>query len=193
MSTGIRISLASLAFTAISIGCGDTEVEEVMSTEREEIALQVITGGSFKYSEKGEVKNVLYSGRLERWESDGEESEIWRVSDGFTLYIEGDEHVHDAVLKGGRGTYNADKAHLEAWDDVELINNEGEKLNTEYLVWSNEEDRVHTNRPVSITTNTGTLHGKGLEADSKFENYRILNPTGAFDLPNGSGKNTESK
>ena len=69
--------------------------------------------------------------------------------------------MHDAVLKGGRGTYNADKAHLEAWDDVELINNEGEKLNTEYLVWSNEEDRVHTNRPVSITTNTEHCTGKG--------------------------------
>ena len=192
MSTGIRISLASLAFIAISFGCGVTEAEEVMNTEREEIALQIISSGSFKYSEKGELKNVLYSGRLERWESDGEESEIWRVSEGFTLYIEGDEHEHDAMLKGGRGTYNADKGHLEAWDDVELINNEGETLNTEYLVWSNGEDRVHTNRPVSITTNTGTLHGKGLEADSKFENYRILNPTGAFDLPNGSGKDTES-
>ena len=183
MSTVIRIYLASLAFTSISLGCGVTEAEEVMSTEREEIALQVISGCSFKYSEKGEVKNVLYSGRLERWKSDGEESEIWRVSDGFTLYIEGDEHVHDAVLTGGRGTYNADKAHLEAWDDVELINNEGEKLNTEYLVWSNDSDIVRTNRPVRIETKTGTLEGNGLEADSKFENYRILNPTGAFDIP----------
>ena len=56
MSTGIRISLASLAFTAISIGCGVTEAEEVMSKDREEIALQVISGGSFKYSEKGKLK-----------------------------------------------------------------------------------------------------------------------------------------
>ena len=31
--------------------------------------------------------------------------------------------------------------------------------------------------------NPGNLEGNGLEADSKFENYRILNPTGAFDIP----------
>ena len=70
-----------------------------------------------------------------------------------------------------------------AYDDVELINREGEKLNTEYLVWSNDSDIVRTNRPVRIETKTGTLEGNGLEADSKFENYRILNPTGAFDIP----------
>ena len=72
--------------------------------------------------------------------------------------------------------------HLIAIDDVVLINNEGEKLQTEYLVWSNDSDRVYTNRPVRIETLTGTLEGKGLESDSKFENYRILNPTGAFEL-----------
>ena len=64
-----------------------------------------------------------------------------------------------------------------------MINKEGEKLNTEYLVWSNDSDRVHTNRPVRIESKSGTLEGNGLEADSKFENYRILNPIGAFELP----------
>jgi hypothetical protein len=27
------------------------------------------------------------------------------------------------------------------------------------------------------------LFGKGLEADGSFENYKILEPTGSFDLP----------
>ncbi len=163
--------------------CGVIETEEMPAAELEEIAIQEIRGGTFQYSEKGQIKNVLHAGKLERWESDGSSSEIWRVSDGFILYIDGDIDVHEAQLSGGRGTYNADLGHLVAHDDVELINHEGEKLNTEYLVWSNDSDRVHTNRPVSIATKTGTLQGNGLEADSKFENYRILNPTGAFELP----------
>ena len=166
-----------------AFSCGVVESEKVPSSELEEIALQVIKGGAFQYSEKGQIKNVLHAGRLERWKSDGSSTEIWRVSEEFILYIEGDREVHEAVLSGGRGTYNADLGHLVAHDDVELINHEGEKLNTEYLVWSNDSDRVHTNRPVSIETKTGTLQGNGLEADSKFENSRILNPTGAFELP----------
>ena len=163
--------------------CGVVETEKVQVVDLEEKALQVITGGSFKYSEKSQTKNVLEAGRLERWDSDGASSEVWRVSNGFTLYIDGDKENHDAVLSGGRGTYEADLGHLIAYDDVELINREGEKLNTEYLVWSNDSDIVRTNRQVRIETKTGTLEGNGLEADSKFENYRILNPTGAFDIP----------
>ena len=163
--------------------CGVVETEKLQVVDLEEKALQVITGGSFKYSEKSQTKNVLEAGRLERWDSDGASSEVWRVSNGFTLYIDGDKENHDAVLSGGRGTYEADLVHLIAYDGVELINREGEKLNTEYLVWSNDSDIVRTNRPVRIETKTGTLEGNGLEADSKFENYRILNPTGAFDIP----------
>jgi LPS export ABC transporter protein LptC len=163
-------------------GCNSEENNSVPAEELEEIALQVISGGTFQYSEKGDIKNVLSAGRLERWESDGDASEVWRVSGGFTLYIDGDKSDHDAKLSGGRGTYDAEKGHLVAYDGVELVNNDNERLRTEYLVWSNDSDRVHTNRPVSIETSTGTLYGKGLEADSKFENYKIIDPTGAFDL-----------
>ena len=171
--------LALVAFTT----CGVVESEKVPAADIEEKALQVISDGTFRYTEKSKIKNVLNAGRLERWNSDNSSTEIWRVSEGFTLYIDGDSKEHEAVLSGGRGTYDADLGHLIAYDDVELINKEGEKLNTEYLVWSNDSDRVHTNRPVRIESNSGTLEGNGLEADSKFENYRILKPTGAFELP----------
>ena len=164
------------------MSCEVIENEEVPKTDLEDVAIQIIHGGTFQYSEKGDVRNVLKAGRLERWKDDGFENEVWRVSEGFTLYIEGDRINHEAVLIGGRGTYDADMGHLIAHDDVILINNEGEKLQTEFLVWSNDSDRVYTNRPVLIKTLTGTLEGKGLESDSKFENYRILNPTGAFEL-----------
>jgi LPS export ABC transporter protein LptC len=184
MALKARITLITLALLGVFLleGCNSEENSEIPAEELEEVALQIISDGTFQYSEKGEVKNVLMAGRLERWESDGESSEVWRVSEGFTLFIEGDKHKSEAVLKGGRGIYDANKGHLIAYDDVELVNNENERLRTEYLVWSNDSDRVHTNRPVSIITKSGTLHGKGLEADSKFENYRIIDPTGEFDL-----------
>ncbi len=171
--------LALFAFTT----CGVVEAERVPAADIEEKAIQVISGGTFRYTEKNKTKNVLHAGRLERWNSNNSSTEIWRVDEGFTLYIDGDSKEHEAVLIGGRGTYDAEIGHLIAYDDIQLINKEGEKLNTEYLVWSNDSNRVHTNRPVIIESKSGTLEGKGLEADSKFENYRILKPTGAFELP----------
>jgi len=171
-----------LVILSATVSCGVIETKDVPTVDLEEVALQMIDGGTFQYSEKGDVRNVLKAGRLERWKDDDVVNEVWRVSEGFTLYIEGDSIHHEAILSGGRGTYDTDMGHLIAYDDVVLINNEGEKLQTEYLVWSNDSDRVYTNRPVIIETLNGILEGKGLESDSKFENYRIINPTGAFEL-----------
>lgn len=184
----LRTTLCGLAIASIFVvtSCGSSDTAEAVKGEREEVALQVIHGGSFSYSEKGVIRNELQAGRLERWESDGETSEIWRVSEGFSLFIEGDKSNHEAILSGGRGIYDADVGHLIAHDNVVLVNTDGDKLMTEYLVWSNDSDRVHTNRPVSIETSSGILHGKGLESDSRFENYRIIDPTGAFEIENGN-------
>ena len=181
-----RLFILALASILIANSCGSSDTHEAIQGEREEVALQVIHGGTFSYSEKGVIRNELKAGRLERWESDGESSEVWRVSEGFTLFIEGDKTNHQALLSGGRGTYEAEKGHLIAHDNVILVNTEGEKLMTEYLVWSNDSDRVHTNRPISVQTSSGTLHGNGLESDSRFENYRIIDPTGAFEIENGN-------
>jgi LPS export ABC transporter protein LptC len=141
-------------------------------------SLQVIINGSFQYSEKGKVRNVLDAGKLERFEN----NDIWQVDEGFTLYIAGDKMTNRATLSGGRGTYDSKTGHLIARDQVLLINSEGDKLKTEYLVWSHDSDQVHTNRAVSIETATGIIFGKGLEADGSFANYKILEPTGSFDL-----------
>ena len=145
----------------------------------ESLSMQVIIDGSFQYSEKGEVRNILEAGKLERFEN----NDIWQVDEGFTLYIEGDKSTNRAQLSGGRGTYDSKTGHLIARDGVLLVNSEGDKLKTEYLVWSHDSDKVHTNRSVSVETATGVLFGKGLEADGSFENYKILEPTGSFDLP----------
>jgi|TARA_B110000881_G_C18409140_1_gene430007 LPS export ABC transporter protein LptC len=169
-----------LIFSIFYMGCDtsdDTLTESI--SEMEDISTQVITSGEFVYSEKGDVKNILEAGRLER----SDDTEIWDVSEGFRLFIGGDKSDHQAILSGGRGNYDPNSGHLIALDGVELVNLEGERLNTEYLVWSHDSDKVHTDRPVSIHTSTGILHGKGLEADSRFEHYRIIDPTGSFNLP----------
>ena len=78
--------LALFVFTT----CGVVESEKIPAADIEEKALQVISGGTFRYTEKSKTKNVLNAGRLERWNSDNLSTEIWRVSEGFTLYIDGD-------------------------------------------------------------------------------------------------------
>ena len=72
-----------------------------------------------------------------------------------------------------------------------LVNEASDMLLTEHLIWSHDSDLVRTQRPVEIRTEQGVLRGRGLKADSRFERYEILAPTGSFELgmtDNGSAK-----
>ena len=148
---------------------------------------QVVEGGYFEYTERGEVIQSLEANRLERWEHGDSEDKasldpLWQVDRGFTLYIGGTKDSHSARLSAIRGTYDDQKGRLEAWEEVELVNEAGDMLFTEHLIWSHDSDLVRTERPVEIRTAHGVLRGRGLTADSHFERYEIASPTGSFDL-----------
>lgn len=156
---------------------------------REGAPIQVVEQGYFEYTERGKLVQALEANRLERWDnpkgkSDQENVPLWQVSEGFTLFIGGNRERHAATLQADRGTYNDQAGRLEAWDNVVLVNTQGERLETEHLIWSHDSDLVYTKRPVSIETAQGLLRGRGLRSDSRFERYEILNPTGSFDVKN---------
>ena len=79
----------------------------------------------------------LEAAKLERWESSEsaeETPDVWHVDGGFTLYIGGTQAKHNAKLSAVRGTYDDEAGRLEAWEEVVLVNEEGERLETEHLM-----------------------------------------------------------
>ena len=52
-------------------------------------------------------------------------------------------------------------------------------------------NRVYTHRPVTIHTATGIIRGEGLESDNRFENYRIIQPTGEIEVSDLEGTSSE--
>ncbi len=182
------VCVTAAALLTPLMGCGTSlDADDVAQEEatQQGTPTQVVEQGVFQYTERGRIVQVLEAERIERWENDQEEGKspaMWRVDQGFVLYIGGDQTTHEASLSATRGTYDDVHGHLEAWDDVVLINRQGDRLSSEHLVWLHDSDVVRTHRPVEITTAQGVLRGRGLRADSRFERYEILAPTGSFDL-----------
>ena len=143
-------------------------------------------GVRLTYSERGDVQHVLVAAHLVRTSS-GESAKDAQdhvvVDGGFTLYLGGDEREHSSTLTAGTGTLDEASLRLVAEDAVVLQNAAGDRLETEYLVWNEDSNRVYTNRAVTIYTADGVLHGRGLESDGRFERYRILQPTGELSVP----------
>lgn len=146
----------------------------------------IMEGVRLSYSERGMVQHVLVAASVTREassEAASESEDYVTVDGGFTLYLGGDENHHSSKLTAHRGTLDEANLRLVAEDDVVLRNAAGDRLETEYLVWSEDSDRVYTHHAVAVYTEDGVLFGRGLESDGRFERYQILQPTGELNVP----------
>ena len=167
---------AVLLFT--SCANSDSDVSSVQADEAQ--AGQTVINGTFRYSERGEVLHELRASEMRREERGNAEvsEDVVEVRNGFELFIGGDAANHEAHMRAEWATLDEKNLRLVAKHAVTLKNVEGDVLETEYLVWSEDSNRVWTNRPVTIRTADGVIFGEGLESDARFETYRIIRPRG---------------
>ncbi|MBL6645616.1 MAG: LPS export ABC transporter periplasmic protein LptC [Flavobacteriales bacterium] len=138
---------------------------------------QVLQGAALEYSDDGQLTHRLNAQHMSR---SSEDPPIWEVTDGFTLEVIDDTGGVEALLGAQRGSFAEETRYLEARGGVVLRGANQDTLLTELLYWSADSDRVHTTAPVEVRTPEGTLYGRGLESDARFQRYSILEPTGTF-------------
>lgn len=78
--------------------------------------------------------------------------------------------------------YDADNKMnvMEAKGNVIVINEKGDRLNTEHLVWNSVTKKIYTNEFVKITTKDEVIWGKGLESNEDFTVYDIKQVKGSI-------------
>ena len=164
--------------------CSECELDaEFQMLSQTKQVVQTVTNGTFRYSERG-ILHELHAGELRREERGNAEvsEDVVEVRAGFELFIGGNAANHEAHMTADWATLDEKNLRLIAKHAVTLENAEGDVLETEYLVWSEDSNRVWTNRPVTIRTADGVIYGEGLESDARFETYRIIKPRGEMVL-----------
>jgi LPS export ABC transporter protein LptC len=73
---------------------------------------------------------------------------------------------------------------MEAQRNVVVINEQGDKLNTEQLTWNAFTKKIYTNKFVKITTKDEVIWGDGLDANQDFSQYQIKNVKGQINIKN---------
>ncbi len=170
------------AFLLLGCANSDADVSDVLAEETRPV--QTVTNGTFRYSERGVILHELHASHMRREEHGNAEvsEDVVEVRNGFELFIGGDASNHEAHMTADWATLDEKNLRLIAKHAVTLENAEGDILETEYLVWSEDSNRVWTNRPVTIRTSDGVIYGEGLESDARFETYRIIKPRGEMVL-----------
>jgi LPS export ABC transporter protein LptC len=84
-----------------------------------------------------------------------------------------------------RSNYAKRFTQIKQWEargKVVVINQQGEKLETEHLLWSEEEQKIWSEEFVTLSKGNEVIMGQGFEADQNFTSYTIKKVTGSLSL-----------
>ena len=75
-----------------------------------------------------------------------------------------------------------DEGKVVMKQNVLVVNEKGEQLYTEYLVWDSQKQIIYTDKFVKITTGQEVIYGDGLRSNEKFTKYKITKPQGVINI-----------
>ncbi len=116
---------------------------------------------------------------IERYEN---ERHYMELNKGLNVVFYDRNKNPSSRLKANYAISYEDENIFEAKDDVVVINEKNEKLNTEHLIWDQDKEIIYTHKFVRITTDSEIMYGDGFESDERFERWRIKHPRGSFNI-----------
>ncbi len=129
------------------------------------------------YSDQAHVRMILHTPRMDRYE--GEEPYL-ELPQGLEVVFYDTLKRQTSFMTAKYAISHEDSEIIEARNDVVVINEAGEKLNTEHLTWDQKQGIIYSDKFVRITTEEEVLYGEGFESDERFDQWTITRPRGTF-------------
>ncbi|MFO7873012.1 MAG: LPS export ABC transporter periplasmic protein LptC [Bacteroidales bacterium] len=184
---GITKSIVTLFGLAMLLSCqSDLESIEAV-THVDEGPIETAIDVEIIYSDEGHVRMIMEAPRMDRYENEDPYLELPRGLD--VVFYDSLENQTSRMSSKYAISYEETEI-IEARNDVVVVNEKGERLNTEHLTWNQQEETIFSEKFVKITTDDEVLYGEGLEADERFDSWRILDPHGTFQVDTGEGEDT---
>ena len=134
------------------------------------------------YSDSGKTVAKIAGGKLEQFSEANGNAAHENMNDTMHLWFYDDKMKVESELRANRAVRYRNTGIMEAFGNVVVYNEKGEKLNTEHLIWDQKKEKIISNTAVTITKEKQIIKGTGLVSDMSFLNYEILNVTGIINL-----------
>lgn len=132
------------------------------------------------YSKGGKIQARLFAHTFIRAESAN--PPYTEMKDGMQVEFFNDSAAIKSTLTAHYARAYERESNVLIRDSVHIVNDKGEQLETQELVWNQRLQKFFTEKPVRITTQTQVLMGSGMEASQDFSEYQIRNITGTVQV-----------
>jgi len=131
------------------------------------------------YSDSARITVIAKSPQYDRYA--GEKSYVEMPKGVSVFFYDTLMHVKSKLTANYAINYEKDKM-MEAKNNVVVVNEKGEQLNTEHLVWDQKKAIIYSDKFVKINTGKEILWGDGMEADERFDKWKIKKPKGSITI-----------
>jgi len=178
-----RISFFWLVACVTVLGatsCNNSMQEINDLTNRSRVGADLGKDVTVLYSLKGKVKARLFAHTFLRNEK--ADPPYVEMRDGLRADFFDDSTNIKSTVTARYGRYYEKQGNVLLRDSVHVVNDKGEQLDTQELVWNDQMQEFFTEKPVRITTATQVLFGDGLVASQDFSSYQITNIRGSVQI-----------
>ncbi len=170
----------SIVILCFIISCND-DIEKVrVVTEKSNLPIETGYTIQINYTDSGIPKARLFAPLMERYASD--EKNYTEMKKGITAYFFNKNRKVDSYLKAKYAIRYDREKRMVAKNDVVLVNNKFDTLNTEELNWDETTQRIFSDKAVRITTPDEIIIGEGFESNTEFDKYKIFKIKGTISL-----------
>jgi len=173
-------SIAILFGLAMFFSCRpDLETIETI-TKTEKLPVESAENLRIVYSSHAHIQMIMEAPIMKRFE--GEEPYM-ELPEGFVMVFY-DTLMNETSRIQAKYAIEYERDNLiDARDDVVVENMETrERLNTEQLIWDRQNEIIHSEKFVKITSEEDVLYGQGFESDERFTSWVIKEPWGSFSV-----------
>ena len=169
--------MATAAAVAFVVYSCKGKLGEAESLNLAETPVQVVEDMFMQQTENGKVKMRAESPRMEKYEKDTLQYELF--PDGFFVYGFDESGKLETEIVADNARHMKYKDGRETWEAygnvvVKNIINQ-EIMETDTLYWNQETEMIYTHCYVRIISPDGFAQGYGMEADQRARSYTLFN------------------
>ncbi len=183
MKTTLLYTLVFLSFVFTSCENDIAVVNSITSAAEKALPIQSSKNAEYIYSDSAIVRARLNAPQIDNY---GGKKPYMELPKGMNIVFFQEDKKEQTKLTANYGigydNGNGVMEKMEAKGNVIVVNEKGETLNTEHLIWNAFTKKIYTDAFVKITTKDQVIVGDGMEADQDFSSYEIKNVKGTFDI-----------
>lgn len=154
--------------------CSEEKLKPIVeeSTSQTEIPSHESWNSKITFTNEGKIRAVLFSSHLKKYEM-----QKVTLLEGVKIHFYDSNQKISTTLTSKRGKVDDITMDMYAIDSVVAVNDSGTVLSTQELKWKNSNEKITTDKFVSIKSSKEIIEGYGLESDQHLHNYVIFNVT----------------